>query len=263
MHHDIEPMPNSNVLCIAWEVKSSSDATAAGRSQASTIWPDSIIEVQPQGTSGGTIVWEWHAWDHLVQDYNSSRANYGVVADHLELIDVNLGGGSGAWGSDWMHMNGVSYNPQTDQIVFSSHYLNELYVIDHSTTTQQAAGHTGGRYGKGGFSQNYDRGASGSQVFYAVHNACWIPSGLPGAGNIVAFNNGSYSTIEEIIPPLDSSGNFILDPGSAYGRIRLPGVIRLPDFSATVSQAPSTCPMVIHSSVRLVVRFLRSPVRVP
>jgi len=205
-------------------------ALASGRSQSSEIWPDKIIEVQPLG-SGGNIVWEWHAWDHLIQDYDSSKANYGVIADHPELLDVNCGsGGFGGWGGDWMHVNGTSYNPELDQIVFSSHYLKQFYVIDHSTTTQEAAGHTGGRYGKGGdilyrwgCPQNYYRGTSADQVFYTVHNSYWVPAGLPGAGNIIAFNNGggrpdgSYSSIEEVVPFSNGNGNNILNPGEAYG----------------------------------------------
>jgi len=146
-HHDICPMPNGNVLLIAWEVKTATDAVAAGLNHSAVIWPDHLIEVQPSGTNGGTIVWKWHFWDHLIQDFDPTKANYGVVGDHPELLDINVGSaGSG----DWMHINGISYNAALDQILISSHELDEVYVIDHSTTTTEAAGHTGGRYGKGG-----------------------------------------------------------------------------------------------------------------
>jgi arylsulfotransferase ASST len=177
-HHDIEPMPNGNALMIAWEVKSAAEAKAAGRESSSEIWPDHIIEVEPTGSQGGDIVWEWHAWDHLVQDHDSSKDNYGVVADHPELFDVNLGeikaGPGPSGGSDWLHINGVSYNPDKDQIVISSHFMDEFYIIDHSTTTAEAAGHTGGNSGKGGdilyrwgSPENY--GAPGDKAFYVIH----------------------------------------------------------------------------------------------
>ena len=136
-YHDIEPMPNGNVLAIAWEVKSGAQATLAGRSAAFEIWPDHIIEVEPDGEGGAVIIWEWHAWDHLIQDYNRDGHNYGVVADHPELLDINIassGGGPGR-GGDWLHINGISYNPTLDQIVISSHFADEIFVIDHSTTT--------------------------------------------------------------------------------------------------------------------------------
>ena len=41
-----------------------------------------INEVEPVCLDSGIIVWEWHAIDHLIQDHDSTKANYGVVADH-------------------------------------------------------------------------------------------------------------------------------------------------------------------------------------
>jgi hypothetical protein len=225
-HHDIEPMPNGNVLLIAWEVKTATEAVQAGLNRSASIWPDHIVEVQPVGSSGGNIVWQWHAWDHLVQESNSTKNNYGVVASHPELLNINMGAsGMGMGGGDWMHINAISYNPELDQIVISSHLLNEIYVIDHSTTTAEAASHKGGKSGKGGdilyrwgCPSNY--GAIGSQVFSVVHCASWIQKGLPGAGNIMAFNNGANqkrSVVVELLPPSDLAGNYTLPAGSAYG----------------------------------------------
>ena len=34
--------------------------------------------------------WEWHLWDHLVQDHDSTLANFGDVAAHPELMDINF-----------------------------------------------------------------------------------------------------------------------------------------------------------------------------
>jgi hypothetical protein len=224
-HHDIKPMPNGNVLMIAWEVKTAAQAVQAGLKRSTVIWPDHLIEVKPTGTSGGNIVWEWHAWDHLVQDYDASKSNYGVVAAHPELLNINMGGsGVGPMGGDWMHINAVSYNPILDQIVISSHTLNEIYVIDHSTTTAEAAGHSGGRSGKGGdilyrwgMPSNY--GAPGTKYFDVVHCAVWIPQGLPGEGHIMAMNNGDNqrrSVAVELETPVDAAGNYLLTTGQAY-----------------------------------------------
>lgn len=223
-HHDIEPMPNGNVLLIAWERKSAAEAVQAGLDSSHEIWPDHIIEVQPVGTTGGTIVWQWHAWDHLIQDHDATKSNYGVVGDHPELLDINVGGS--ALGGDWMHTNAISYNPVWDQIVISSHNLDELYVIDHSTTTAQAASHSGGNSGKGGDilyrwgnPANYRR--SGPRVFDVVHCSVWIPAGLPGAGNIMAFNNREsvgQSMVVELVPPADANGIYeTLPAGAIYG----------------------------------------------
>ena len=145
-HHDIEPMPNGNILMIAWEAKTEQEGLQAGRNPAiasdapggsNGVWPDKIVEIQPNGTTGGDVVWSWHAWDHLVQDYDPSKDNYGVVADHPELLDINFVDAAGAQAgkADWMHCNGIDYNPILDQIALSCKNMNEIYIIDHSTTT--------------------------------------------------------------------------------------------------------------------------------
>ncbi|MDH7515452.1 MAG: aryl-sulfate sulfotransferase, partial [Bacteroidota bacterium] len=185
-HHDIEPMPNGNVLLIAWEVKSAAEAAAAGRVNPTAMWVDHLVEVKPTGPTDGEIVWEWHAWDHIIQDKDTAKKNYGVVREHPEILDVNLCQGvTGPWGGDWLHMNAVSYDPVRDLVTVSSHYTSELYVIDHSTTREEAAGHTGGRHGRGGdflyrWGNPPNYGAPGPASFDVVHCSWWIPPGLPG-----------------------------------------------------------------------------------
>ncbi|MCP4150816.1 MAG: hypothetical protein GY757_23925, partial [bacterium] len=82
LHHDIEYLPSGNILMIAWEYKSREEAVAAGRNPTllseGELWPDKLIEVEPTGSSGGTIVWEWRIWDHLIQEYDESKPNYGT-----------------------------------------------------------------------------------------------------------------------------------------------------------------------------------------
>lgn len=227
-HHDICLMPSGNVLLIAWEVMSSSELQNAGYDNPNgEKWPTHIVEVQQNGT-GGEIVWEWHIKDHFIQDHDSNEDNYGVVADHPELMDINVsagGGGPGPGGGDWFHVNGIDYNPELDQIVFSARHLSEIFVIDHSTTTAEAAGHTGGNAGMGGdflyrWGNPDNYGAPGSQVIpAAVHDARWVKSGRPNAGYIQIFNNeggsGGSSTVDAINPPLNGY-NYDLTAGQAY-----------------------------------------------
>ncbi len=222
LHHDVEHLPNGNILLIAWELKTQAEAVAAGRDPSllsdGELWPDHIIEVAPSPASGGTIVWEWHVWDHLVQDHDVTKANYGTVADHPELIDLNYAQNAKA---DWNHSNSVAYTSQLDQIMLSVRNFSEIWVIDHSTTSAEAAGHSGGNSGRGGDllyrwgnPQAYDAGTAADQQLFVQHDAEWIASGLPGAGNILIFNNGkgrsdgSYSTVDEIEPPLEADGSY-------------------------------------------------------
>ena len=228
LHHDIEVLPNGNILMIAWEYKTRDEAINAGRNpshmQTESIWPDHVIEVEPIGSSGGIIVWEWHVWDHLIQDYDPAKDNYGIVEEHPELLDINYGND----GRDWNHLNSIAYNEVFDQIVLSCKNFNEIWVIDHSTTTEEAAGHTGGTSGKGGDilfrwgnPQTYRAGTESDRKFYGQHDTTWIEEGYPGEGNLLVFNNGGwnrhYSTVDEITPPVDSQGNYHLVPGEAYG----------------------------------------------
>jgi hypothetical protein len=218
-HHDIEQLPSGNILMIAWEYKSEPESIQAGRSTSQLrdgeLWPDTIIEIEPSGSlSGGTIVWEWHVWDHLIQDHDPSHFNFGVVGDHPELVDINYSSNTGprAGGADWNHTNAVDYNADLDQIVMSSHAFSEIWVIDHSTTSAEAAGHTGGNSGKGGDllyrwgnPAAYRAGGSADRQLFKQHNAQWIDPGLPGAGNLLVFNNGTGrpgpddSTVDEIV----------------------------------------------------------------
>ncbi|MCX6661255.1 MAG: aryl-sulfate sulfotransferase [Euryarchaeota archaeon] len=232
-HHDIYPLTNGNVLMIAWETKTRTQAIAAGRNPdsilGSTFTPDKIIEVHPTSPSSGSIVWEWHAWDHLIQDYDSSKENYGVVGDHPELIDINFGQTIIST-MDWIHVNSIDYNQELDQILISAHNFNEIWVIDHSTTTEEAASHTGGNSGKGGNllyrwgnPQAYDTGSDSDEKLFHQHDASWIKPGCPGEGNILVFNNGvgrpsgQYSSVDEFKPPVDSNGQYALEPGTSYG----------------------------------------------
>jgi len=237
MHHDFKVLPNGNILMIVAEKKLYADVIAAGFNPAlldtaittdGFMVPDSVVEIQPTAGSGGTVVWQWHVWDHLIQDYSSSKSNYGVVSQHPELIDAN---GPGIKIPEfWNHLNGIDYNASLDQIMLSARNQNEVWVIDHSTTTAQAAGHSGGAHGKGGDllyrwgdPLQYKTGTAANEMLYQQHNTQWIASDCPGAGHILVFNNGlgrpagAYSTIDEFAPPVDASGNYTRTAGSAYG----------------------------------------------
>lgn len=238
-HHDIEPMPNGNILAIAWEDKSEAEALQAGRNPAiasdapggnANVWPDHIIEIEPLANNLANIVWEWHAWDHLIQDYDPSVDNYGVVNDHPELLDINFVGATGnqAGRADWMHCNGIDYNAELDQIALSCKNTNEFYIIDHSTTTAEAAGHTGGNSGKGGDflyrwgnPQAYDGGLSSDQQLFGQHDVQWIEQGREGAGDFLVFNNGNgrspgYSSVDVIQAPY-VDGNYPLQTNGTWG----------------------------------------------
>lgn len=230
-HHDIEYLPNGNILAIVWDVYSSAEATQAGRTTVgNSLWAEKIVEIQPDLVNGGgTIVWEWRAWDHLVQDIDSTLDNYGNVAQSPELIDINYVTNTPTT-ADWLHFNGIDYNPTLDQIVLSCHHLNEIWIIDHSTTTQEANGHTGGNAGKGGDllyrwgnPLAYRQGTASDQKLFKQHDARWIYEGTVDNGMISVFNNQSgdvdsmaYSTIDVIDPPVNIDGTYAYTTGTSF-----------------------------------------------
>jgi Arylsulfotransferase (ASST)/Secretion system C-terminal sorting domain len=213
-HHDIKPMPNGNILVIAWEAKNANQAIINGRNPdliGTTVWSEQILEIEPVGTDDGNIVWEWHLWDHLVQDFDSTKLNFDVVNTNPQLININYE--ASATNADWIHLNSIDYNEELDQILLSTHAMNEIWIIDHSTTTTEAAANTGGNAGKGGDilyrwgnPMAYNTGTT--QNFFGQHNARWIESGFPNENQIMVFNNGNqrpggnYSSVEIINPPI-------------------------------------------------------------
>jgi hypothetical protein len=229
LHHDICPLPNGNVLCICYDKRSSTEVTQAGSSYTDLILSEKIIEVKPTGATTGEIVWEWYVWDHLCQDENSSKDNYVTsIVNNPQLFNVNYGtesSGPPGMDLDWIHMNGIDFNAELDQIVFSSHKWNEIFIIDHSTTTVEAAGHTGGNSGKGGDllfrwgnPEAYD--ASGTTNFDVVHDAHWVPSNNPdNPGCLAAINNGGgtggNAAVDIINPPINGY-NYDIILGQAY-----------------------------------------------
>jgi hypothetical protein len=234
-HHDIEPMANGNVLLLAFEYKTREETIAAGRDTniaRKGLWAEHIVEVRPIGADSGEIIWEWHAWDHMVQEYDSSRSNYGSVAAHPELLNINYRPSHASVGdtADWMHANSISYNSDLDQIVMSSRTFSELIIIDHQTTITEAASHSGGNRGRGGDiiyrwgnPEACSRGTLAEQKLFFQHDVSWIPAGYPGAGNLLLFNNGiarpgtDYSSIEELVTSADSNGNYPVPAADTYG----------------------------------------------
>lgn len=237
-HHDIKKLPNGNIIMLVVEKKTLAVLEAAGFDttqfqpdvrQNGFALPDCIIEIQPTYPTGGTVVWEWHTWDHLIQNHDATKLNYGVPSNHPELIDA--AGDHRVLPLFWNHMNCIDYNPALDQIVMSVRGNSELWVIDHSTTTAQSASHAGGTYGKGGDllyrygnPSCYGRGNATNQIYFEQHNVEWIKPDCPGAGNLMCFNNGvnrNYSTVDEIIPPIDGMGNYTIAIGAAFGPANL------------------------------------------
>src|SRR5262249_15972541 len=115
-------------------------------------------------------------------------------------------------------------------ILLTVRAFSEFWIIDHSTTSAEAKGHTGGRSKRGGDllyrwgnPQAYRAGTGQDQQLFAPHAASWIPRDCPGAGHVLVFNNGvgrpgaEYSSVDEIVLPDAPGGHYVREGRSAYG----------------------------------------------
>ncbi len=221
MHHDIALNPNTgSVFMIAWELKTEAEAIQAGRDPAllddGELWPDYIVEVAPDGNGGGTVVWEWHVWDHLIQDFDATKDNYGDPANEEDKVDINFYGGP----ADWLHSNSIDYDPFLDHLILNVPTFNEIWIIDHNTTTTQAAGPLGDLKFRWGNPVTYRAGDSTDQKLFYQHDAHWVdvPLGHPDYGKIAVFNNragADFSSVHLLRPDYDFySDSYLISNGT-------------------------------------------------
>tara|TARA_R110002049_G_scaffold32360_1_gene108000 strand:- start:43 stop:1635 length:1593 start_codon:yes stop_codon:yes gene_type:complete len=217
IHHDIEPLPNGNFLVLVKDTYSKAEMVEVGMD---TSFPfdgfvlERIIEIEPVGINSANVVWEWKLIDHLVQEFDHTKPNFGIVANNPQLLNINYDDGEG---SNPIHANAIDYNETLNQIAVSSRHLKEVFVIEHSTTTAKAASHSGGIYGKGGDflwrwgnPEVYNRGTINDRKLGKQHDIKWITEG-PDKGKMSVFSNIGYGNNEtfssiHIIDQNDTNG---------------------------------------------------------
>ncbi|MCB0595299.1 MAG: aryl-sulfate sulfotransferase [Lewinellaceae bacterium] len=237
-HHDAVYMPNGHLLVLTWDLVYTEELVELGRdpneiAPQGFMWSERIIEVEPVGANDINIVWQWEIKDHYIQDFDPTKLNYGVVSEYPERFDINLpelNSSNSNSTRDWNHFNSIDYHPELDQILISTRNSDEIWILDHSTTIEEAASHSGGRYGKGGDilyrwgnASAYGRAPVSEQKLFGQHGVHWIREGLPGAGKILIYNNGNgrpgpdFSTVEILVPPQDSLGFYTIPEESPIG----------------------------------------------
>jgi len=233
-HHDIFPMANGNILMLAASILTYEEAIQLGRKPeylGKELYNEQILELKPVGKDGAIIVWQWDIKDHLIQDFDDTKSNFGIVSDNPQRLDINFLGGSLIKNPNWLHANSIQYNNHLDQIIISIRSLSEIYIIDHSTTTAEAASSIGGKYSKGGdFLYRwgnpvaYGQGTVDDQKLFGQHYPHWITEGFIDADKIIVFNNGwnrsgKFSEIDIINPPTSSPGVYTYNTNTAYGPV--------------------------------------------
>ncbi len=180
---------------------------------------DKIIEV----TWDGKIVWEWRAHEHF------DELGFDDVAREVLRRDPNVrpaGGGVG----DWLHINSLSllgpnrwhkagdarFHP--DNLIWSAREANILAIVDRQS------GRIVWRIGP-----RYDTSDALNKLGWIIgqHHAHLVPEGLPGAGNLLVFDNGGWA------------GYGAAHPSSPTGRRNV-----LRDYSRVLEIDPTTLEIV-------------------
>jgi len=225
LHHEQEILPNGNILCLCRETISHDENIFFHND----LDIDKIIEIEPVGNNEANIIWEWHFYNHLIQDSDIDSPEYGDISQNPQLLNINLTNNYDPFPNyeDYTHINCIDFNPDLDQIIISSRSLNEIYIIDHSTTTYEASGHSGGIYNMGGDilyrwgnPLNYNRGDISDKKLFSPHGVNWIENNSPGGGNILLFNNNhsaGSSAVIEFQPPVSNNGFYPLINDEPYG----------------------------------------------
>ena len=289
-HHDISVLPNGNILALVWVLEEYETAVALGRDRDITsmqgIYMETIYEIKPVGSSDYEIVWEWNLIDHLVQDFDSTKENFGQIADNPNRFNFNFTDGSTARTVDAFHFNGIDYNADLDQILVSGRNFSEVFVIDHSTTTEEAATSSGGNSGRGGDilfrygnPESYNFGDENDQVFFGQHDARWLVDSQGNySGSISVYNNGSnrpgnYSTVDEVQLIFDSSTSTYAFDDSGYeiaphriaingaeftnfASIRMSGAFKLDNDNYMVCHATNGILQVVDSEGELIWEYI-------
>jgi len=159
----------------------------------------------------GRIIWSWKASEHL-DEMGFDKA----ALDAMQKYDREPT--SDGDGFDWFHQNCASYlGPNKwfdggdqrfhpDNIILDSREAGLLAIVDHES------GKIVWRAGP------YYRDGDDKKLGWMIgpHNTHMIPKGLPGAGNIMVFDNGGGSGYG---PPTDFAPNGITVMRRDYSRV--------------------------------------------
>ncbi|CAI8212840.1 MAG: Uncharacterised protein [SAR116 cluster bacterium] len=247
-HHDATELPNGHILIMVWERITQEELSSVGIIVGHDAFLEKLIEVNPQTDE---VVWQWRSWEHIVQDVDPAKAAYGLLSEHPNKINIAY---NDLENGDWMHANGIFYDSSTDVIYMSVNFYSEVWVIDHSTTTQEAATNKGGQFNRGGdlvyrFGNPITFGGEASTRFlFKNHHPSVVPNSYPGAGNFLIYNNGSnneQSIAYELSLPAFSETSMqnytapqsiwsFTDPNMYFDKIS--GLVRLPNGNTLICE---------------------------
>lgn len=242
-HHDIQRLENGNTLFIyrtplRYNVKTKEfyefhgpgedgdiENAKNGRTEKTPederrIHSDTLLEVTPDGK----IAWKWNSYEHM-DIHSCGRKKCKPIEDKIWRTQPR----------DWTHMNTATIIPENKwfdagdkrfrpgNIMIMPRSWWNAFIIDKAT--KEIVWEYGGDY-KGGI--------------HAPHEAHMIPKGLPGAGNVLIFDNGtrrerSHSIALEIDPTTKKIVWFYEDEKNFYSSAQ-GSLQRLPNGNTLISE---------------------------
>ena len=244
---------------------------------------DRIIEVSPKGE----IVWQWSAGDHIDELGFDARAR--------ESIRGARAGGAGRAGAagragrgaaapaafDWLHLNSATYlGPNRwfdagdkrfapNNVIVSSREASLIAIIARDGSIVWRLGPN--------FLESDATRAIGQII--GQHHAHFIPKGLPGAGNLLVFDNGGSSGYGEpsgIAPrgtgvyARANSRVLEIDPvtlalvwsytaGAQFFSTNISGAQRLPNGNTLITEGAGGRVFEVTSDRQIVWEFMNAP----
>ena len=173
MHHDFSTMKNGNILYLGWEQvpadlqKKIRGGIKGSEHPGGVMWGTTIIEVNRKGETA----WKWSAIEH----WDPKIDIIGPIYNRDE----------------WGHANSVDEMDNGD-VVFDAKHTDTVYMVDKETGKVKwrwgSLSYLDEETGQIEYKSGGDKDTLGGQ-----HCAHEIPSGLPGAGNILLYDNGMYA----------------------------------------------------------------------
>ncbi|MDR3352460.1 MAG: arylsulfotransferase family protein, partial [Zoogloeaceae bacterium] len=173
-HHDWARLPNGNTVLLANLVH-----TVPGF-KAAPLLDDVLYEVNP----AGEVVWKWVASEHL-QEFGFTPAELELVknsanADYLHFNNLKPLGPN-----RWFKAGDQRFHP--DNLLVDSRNANFIAIIDRKSG--KVVWRLGPHYAKGDSRQRPRHVPRPVDQISGQHDAHLIPEGLPGAGNLLVFDN--------------------------------------------------------------------------
>ncbi len=228
-HDDVIMMPNGHLLVLVWEKLSEEELESYG-ANVDQLWSEVVYELALIDSIQYEIVWEWHLKNHFIQDEDPLLENFALIEDNIGKVDINYIGPTSLGNPNRWHCNSIDYYHQLDQILINARGNEEFWIIDHSTSSKEAATDSGGISGEGGQllfrwgnPEAYGRGTEDDRKLNGSYAAHWIPVGLPNEGKILYVNiefdpqlPGKYSGIQMIEPEYDDTLGYGLNDQQIY-----------------------------------------------